>query len=124
VLDMGNGAQGRGLDGSWVTVDEFSPEFAHLSVAGGLIAERTEILWCLLEEALETADGRAVVVDLTAVTVFDEGTVQALAAFMGAAARRRDEVRLATQSRSPLQQYLSALGVRSDTHVPAGARAA
>ena len=96
---------------SWLSTDELDQDAMLIRVLGGIAATRTEDLWNAIEAALERADGRRVIVDLTQVTGFDNGSIQQLASTAQACARRRVDLHAVLRPYSPLDQYLRFAGL-------------
>lgn len=68
-----------GSPASWLSIDEPDEDSpVWVQVIGGAASNRAEELWSALESALQEAVGRMVVIDLSAVSVFDTGTVEAI----------------------------------------------
>jgi hypothetical protein len=92
-------------------LEEHDEDVVVLTVSGGVAAHRAGDLWSAIEGALEVAAGRLVVAELSAVTVFDLGTLDALDCVARAATRRHDDVCAVMRSDSPLHQYAQIRGL-------------
>ena len=99
---------------AWLNTDELDQDALLIRVLGGIAATRAEELWSAIEEALERACGRRVIVDLTRVTGFDNASIHELASTARDCARRRVDLHAVLKAHSPLEQHLRFAGV---THV-------
>ncbi|HEY2203371.1 MAG TPA: STAS domain-containing protein [Pseudonocardia sp.] len=95
----------------WLRTRYSGEDAVVVEVSGGIAAERADDLWDAIEGALEQAAGRPVVVDLTEVTGFDEGTVAALTLVARATVRRHHDLCALVRPHSALEQYLRCAGV-------------
>jgi anti-anti-sigma factor len=89
----------------WLTVDGSNEDAVLVTVTGGIAADRAADLWAGIEEALEQATGRLVIADLTKVTGFDIGSIDALVRVAKASARRHVDVCILTQPNSAFEHY-------------------
>jgi hypothetical protein len=96
-----------GPDG-WLTIGD-GEEVVTVTVTGGVAADRSDELWSATEGALETADSRLVITDMTMATGFDVGTMQALAQLAVSARRRRLDFCSVLRPHSSLEQYARSL---------------
>jgi anti-anti-sigma regulatory factor len=90
---------------SWLTIARLGEDAQLVTVNGGIAADRADTLWAVMEEALEQAEGRLVVADLTQVTGFDKHSIDALARVTHAAVRRHLDLYVLVRSPSALQHY-------------------
>lgn len=93
---------------AWLTIGD-DDDVVTVTVTGGVAADRSAELWSATEGALETADGRLVITDMTMATGFDAGTMRALAQLAVSARRRRLDFCSVLRPHSSLEQYAGSL---------------
>jgi anti-anti-sigma regulatory factor len=96
----------------WLSVDGSDEDAVWVRVSGGAAAGRSEELWNALEAALEQAVlGRAVIIDLTGVSVFDVNTIATLSIISRQATRWHLDLHAIVEPSSPLAQYVHGSGL-------------
>jgi anti-anti-sigma regulatory factor len=98
---------------SWLRYEDGGVDAVVVRVVGGVSDTRADELWSAIESALEYADGRVVVVDLSDATAFDVETVETLIRVGRAGRRRHADVRVVARPASAMDWYLRAHGLPS-----------
>ncbi|WP_445189978.1 STAS domain-containing protein [Pseudonocardia sp. Cha107L01] len=98
---------------AWLRYEDGGADVVVVRVVGGVSDTRADELWSAIESALEHADGRVVVVDLSAVTAFDVETVETLIRIGRAGRRRHADVRVVARPASAIDWYLRTRGMPS-----------
>ena len=95
----------------WLSTQVLDEDATLIRVRDGIAASRAEELWSAIEGALERADGRRVIVDLSQVAGFDVGSIHELAQAAQAAVRRHADLHAVLRCDSPLDQYVRCAGL-------------
>lgn len=96
---------------SWLQIYDVGESCVTVTVTGSCASSRAVELWAAVEEALEIAAGRLVVLDLSSVTTFDVDCIQELRHIILASSRRRLDLCTVLRPDSPLAQYAVWSGV-------------
>lgn len=95
----------RLLAAPWQTIEAGSQGSVLVTVAGDIRSDRAHDLWSSVEEALELANGRLTIVDLTRVTAFDIGNIGDLIRIAKASTRRNLDLCALIRPHSSLEHY-------------------
>jgi len=98
---------------AWLRYEDGRADVVVVRVVGGVSDTRADELWSAIESALEHADGRVVVVDLSDATTFDVETVDTLIRVGRAGRRRHADVRVVARPASAMDWYLRSQGLPS-----------
>ncbi|WP_156935450.1 STAS domain-containing protein [Pseudonocardia spinosispora] len=99
------------LAAPWLLIDYSDEDVAVVIASGDISGFRSEELWSALEEALQQANGRLVVADLTGVTSFDDSSLDALAEVASASARRHLDLCALIRPLSALHEHARVRGL-------------
>lgn len=108
---MASARAARQSEFRWPAVDGRDDDAVWVRVTGGAAADRSDELWNALEVAFEQAEGRVVVIDLSAVSAFDTGTMAILTSVSRQAARWHLAVWAVVAPASPIGQYVQHCGL-------------
>lgn len=99
------------MSSPWRVVDDGHDEILLIAVTARRPGGDSDELWADLEAALELADSRLVIVDLTMATGFDMSTISVLAQVAGSAVRWRIGLCLVVPPGSPIEEYARCIGL-------------